>query len=267
MLENHPLDAEEGLIHRIEELLADPAQQGNPLHEPLARLLDHSTGQRERLARLVRISDSYHCMSRDHKQSLADRYDRQLRRLEKLARISDRYQNSLRELSDALKDASLHDPLTGLGNRRFLMERLSEETERSKRTGSFYSVGVLDVDCFKSVNDRFGHESGDKVLCEIAQAIQSAVREYDLCGRWGGEEFLILLPETTLESAAQVAERVRREIKNIVVDLPEQGRLTVSASLGVTLHQAGEGFSTTLNRADIALLRAKAAGRDRIELA
>ena len=265
MADKTPLSpAEQALIEQIEALLADPVHATNPLREPMAALFATSEAQRERLERLVRISDGYHLVSRAHSQTLAEQYDRQLRRLDKLARISDRYQNSLRELSEALKDAALRDPLTGLGNRRFLMERIKEETERANRKTAPYSLAILDVDHFKHINDRFGHEAGDTALCQIAQAIQAALREYDLCGRWGGEEFLIMLPETPLEFALQVAERVRQGIEAQRFEFMEQDAVPITASLGMTLYHPGEAYSETLDRADTALLQAKSAGRNRI---
>ncbi|OIQ73159.1 putative diguanylate cyclase YdaM [mine drainage metagenome] len=184
--------------------------------------------------------------------------------MEKLARISDHYQNSLRELTESLKEASLHDPLTGLGNRRFLVDHLTQETERANRKNAPYVLGILDVDYFKTVNDRFGHEAGDTALCAIARAMEAALREYDLCGRWGGEEFLIMLPETPLDFALQIAQRVRLGIKKIQFDFMDT---PISASFGLTIFRSGEPFSETLSRADAALLQAKAAGRDRVEFA
>lgn len=258
---------ERDLLELIVALLADPAQRDNPLRSPLARLLAHSEWQRERLERLVRISDGYQQVARGESLNLAEQYDRQLRRLEKLARISDRYQNSLREMSEALKVAALHDTLTGLGNRRFLMERLKDETERASRKGLPYAVGILDVDHFKLVNDRFGHEAGDQTLCKIADAIQASLREYDQCGRWGGEEFLIILPDTSLVHAEQVAERIREAIKALALDFSDSALPGVTASIGITAYQPGEPYSDAINRADNALLLAKEAGRDRVELA
>ncbi|UCV15392.1 biofilm regulation diguanylate cyclase SiaD [Quatrionicoccus australiensis] len=260
----HP--AERDLLEQVERLLADPAEQDNSLRAALAALFAYSELQRERLERVVRISDGYQHVTRGEKQSLVDQYDRQLRRLEKLARISDRYQNSLREMSEALRDAALHDTLTGLGNRRFLMERLKDETERASRKGQLYAVGILDVDHFKLINDRFGHEAGDQALCLIANAIKDALREYDQCGRWGGEEFLIILPDTSLEFAVQVAERVRLAIRNTGFDFIEGGG-GVTASIGITIYQPGEPYSAAVNRADSALLQAKELGRDRVAAA
>lgn len=264
--QRHRAGDEEALIERAAALLVDPAHADNPLRAPLLDLLRLSELQHDRLKRLVRISDGYHLLERNNNLTLAQRYDRELRRIEKLARISDRYQNSLRELSEALKDAALRDPLTGLGNRRFLMERIKEETGRAARSGSPYALAILDVDRFKAINDRYGHEAGDQALSRIAEAISQGRREYDICGRWGGEEFLILLPATTLTAATPVLERVRASVAAIT--LPgEQAQLALSASLGATEHRPGEAFSDTLNRADAALYQAKARGRNRIERA
>lgn len=252
------------LIVQVEAILAAPEYRDDPLRDLLARLFEHSQGQRQRLERLVRISDGYHSFSRDQNQSLERLYDRQLHRLEKLARISDRYQNSLREMSEALREASLRDPLTELGNRRFLMERLDEETERANRKASSYVIGIIDVDYFKTINDRFGHEVGDRALFEIAGAIRRPIREYDLCGRWGGEEFLILLPETKLEQGCETAERIARAVRNIELEGLD-ARITVS--IGLSAYRFGETHAAALNRADSALLCAKSAGRDRVEIA
>lgn len=263
MTDNHlPASDEEQLLRDIQALLEDSEHSDNPLHPYLSQLFSLNQRQRERLYRLVRISDGYHGISRDRNLTLVQQYDWQLRRLEKLARISDRYQNSLREVTEALRDASLRDPLTELGNRRFLMNQLKEETRRANCAGTPYVLGILDVDRFKEVNDRYGHEAGDKVLREIAFAIQGALREQDLCGRWGGEEFLIMLPETLIESAVPVFERISQGIKQIQVDFLEK---LVSVSIGLTIYQPGESYSSTLNRADTALLQAKSAGRDLIK--
>lgn len=263
MSDEAQIPADQDVIAQVEAILADPRHRDDPLRSVLERLFVHSQGQRQRLERLVRISDGYHSLSRDQNQSLERQYDRQLHRLEKLARISDRYQNSLREMSEALREASLRDPLTELGNRRFLMERLDEETERANRKASSYVIGILDVDYFKTINDRFGHETGDRALFEIASAIRRPIREYDLCGRWGGEEFLILLPETTLEQGRETAERIAQAVRDIRLEGLDVG---ITVSIGLSAYRLGETHAAALNRADAALLAAKSAGRDRIEL-
>ena len=220
------------LLTLVKMLLGDPAHQDNPLREPLIRLLAHSETQRRRVERLIKISD--------------------------------RYQNSLFELSESLRESSLHDQLTSLGNRRFLLDRLAEETERANRKECPYTLVMLDVDFFKKVNDQFGHEAGDEVLCRIARAIEEALREYDHCGRWGGEEFLIILPDTTLESATQVTERIRAGIQELRFTTME---ISVTASQGMTAYHPEEPFTVTIARADKALAKAKFLGRNRTEVA
>lgn len=256
---------EDALEQRVAALLADPAHAGNPLRDALAALHHHSAQQRQRLERLLRIADGYHQLERNNHLSLAQRYDKQVRRIEKLARISDRYQNSLREVSEALREAASRDPLTGLGNRRYLVERIKEENQRCARGGGGYTLALADVDRFKAINDRHGHEVGDQLLCELANTIHGALREYDLCGRWGGEEFLIVLPETRLADAAAVIERMRGAIDAIVMPV-DTDAVGVSASFGLTEYRPGEALTDTVNRADAALYEAKAQGRNRIAL-
>ena len=155
------------------------------------------------------------------------------------------------------------DPLTGLANRRKLTERLKEETERAGRHGSPFSLGILDVDHFKRFNDIHGHELGDRVLAELARAMEDCLREYDVCGRWGGEEFLLLLPNTALTEALAVVHRVHTRIRQRT--LTHNGKaLSITASIGLAEYRVGEEFSDTLRRADSALLKAKRSGRDQV---
>ncbi|MBO3275841.1 biofilm regulation diguanylate cyclase SiaD [Pseudomonas schmalbachii] len=246
----------------IEELLADPQYEGHPLREALYLKHQQSMDQLARLERIARISDGYQSMAREQTYTLSERYHKQLRQLEKVARISDRYQVMLRDLNVALKDASTRDPLTGIANRRLLMERLREESGRSQRSGEGYVLVMLDIDYFKQVNDTWGHEVGDRLLVEIACAMQAALRPYDLCGRWGGEEFLLLLPGTAMNDSRQVIDRVRADIRGLSVRVGTE-ILSVTASFGVAEHQPGDNYSQTLNRADTALLEAKRSGRDK----
>lgn len=264
-MKNYP-HPETVLFQFIKTQLDDPAYATHPLRESLAALLQMCEDQRTRLERLIRISDGYQSLARSQNLSLIERYDKQIQRLEKLSRISDRYQKHLRELNQELKEAVLRDPLTEIGNRRFLMENLRAESARVLRNGRRYALAILDIDHFKAVNDHLGHEAGDQVLREIARAIQHGLRQYDLCGRWGGEEFLILLPETSLDEALGIAERIRENIAGITLTT-SNGAVKVTASLGLALYQPGEIYSETINRADQAMLGAKAAGRNRVRCA
>ena len=254
------------LEHTIERLLADPAYDNHPLRSPLAALYAEFREALHRMERIARISDHYQSVSRETTLSLGERYSKQLRQLEKLARISDRYQSMMRDLNEALKDASTRDVLTGIGNRRMLMERLRAEVGRAERTGCPLTLALVDVDRFKMINDSFGHEAGDKVLVEIARVIEAGMRDYDLCGRWGGEEFLIIMPEVAAQEGVGVVKRVRSAIAALEMRVGEQ-RIELSASCGVAQRLPAETMSDTINRADMALLAAKRSGRDRYEVA
>lgn len=256
----------------IETLLKDERYRGHPLREALALLWSLNSEQVERLERIAHISDGYQSMALEQSLSLSRRYDKQLRKLEKAARISDRYQRMMRDLNLALEQASTHDQLTGLANRRLLIERLKEETKRAERGGEAgrllpgYMLAMVDVDHFKVVNDLYGHEAGDRTLVQIARALEGGLREYDLCGRWGGEEFLIILPQTGPDGAIRVLDRIRDNVCRLVIPLHEQG-IRVTVSIGLAAHRPGEDFSDTINRADGALHQAKQAGRDCYRLA
>jgi diguanylate cyclase (GGDEF)-like protein len=250
------------LEQRIDALLADKSHQGHPLREALDELWKTHVDYLNRLDRITHLSDSYQSMARDRELDLGERFDKQLRQLTKIARISDRYQEMLRDVNAALKEASNHDSLTGLANRRLLMERLKAEVERSTRFEQSFVVAMLDVDNFKHINDSRGHDVGDRVLVEIAHRMEAGLREYDLCGRWGGEEFLLLLPQTTLDEASLVVSRVHQAIQGLSV-LVDGAAVSVTASIGMTLHCAADTIQETLKRADNALLEAKRQGKNR----
>ncbi|MBR9858555.1 MAG: diguanylate cyclase [Gammaproteobacteria bacterium] len=249
---------------QLEQLLADPKLRDNPLLPVLQQLVERDKEQRERLERLLRISDSSYEMARTQTHDLLHQYDRQLRRLEKITRISDRYQRSLLELNEELKKAALRDPLTGLANRRLLMERLREELDRCRRGREPFSLVMLDADHFKRINDVFGHETGDRVLCMMADTISRQLRGYDLCARWGGEEFMLLLPETGLEQANGIVERVMQAVRSL--KLAGESETLLSISAGLTVYLPDEDVDLTINRADGALFQAKNNGRDRLQV-
>jgi diguanylate cyclase (GGDEF)-like protein len=157
------------------------------------------------------------------------------------------------------------DPLTLLHNRRHLALRLPEEIARAARRSKPLAAAMLDLDRFKRINDAHGHEVGDEVLQELSERMRAVSRDSDVLTRWGGEEFVVVLPNTTLAQAARVAERLRRA----VAESPFQtsaGKLWVTLSAGVAGLRRGEGAEALLRRADQALYVAKRAGRDRVEL-
>lgn len=163
---------------------------------------------------------------------------------------------------------ALQDELTGLFSRRHLMSRFDEEFERAKRRGNRLSCIMLDIDHFKTINDSFGHLAGDAILKEIAELLRTSARAYDICGRYGGEEFLIVLPDTGAEEAVQVAERTRAAIKEFFVSTTVlEVRYAVTVSFGVTaLADSDSSIRQMIKRADDALYQAKREGRDRVAL-
>lgn len=163
-------------------------------------------------------------------------------------------------LAAALEYAANHDSLTNLHSRRRTEELLSAEIHRADRYGSRFALIMLDVDGFKAINDVHGHRSGDRVLCRIGAVLNERHRKSDICGRWGGEEFLVILPETALDTAEGIAENLRATIA--ASDFPDIAVVTVSA--GVCAYRRREGFDGILARVDRALYDAKAAGRNRI---
>lgn len=178
---------------------------------------------------------------------------------------ADRLRNSVK---DGLRMA-MTDPLTGLFNRRYALPHLDHILERSRSTGRSCAVMMLDLDRFKTINDRHGHATGDVVLYEVAQLLTRNLRPVDLVARIGGEEFLIALPEADLELAEIAAERLRRAINDHPILLPGgKGSLTISASIGLALSEATQDTSDVLlHRADKALYNAKSDGRNKVIIA
>jgi diguanylate cyclase (GGDEF)-like protein len=168
-------------------------------------------------------------------------------------------------LTAARHDAT-RDPLTGLANRRAAKARLDAEQARIERHGTPLSVLMLDLDRFKRVNDEWGHAAGDRVLRAAAEAMREELRACDLGARFGGEEFLVVLPDTPLDDAARVAERIRRRIGALPIDV-DGGMLHVTVSVGVAQLHGSEAIDSMIARADDALYTAKSSGRDRVELA
>ncbi len=181
----------------------------------------------------------------------------------RLSTMRSKLQAQRSKLTEALGEVqriATHDELTGLFNRRYMLARLSQEQGRFRRNPRVFSVALLDLDHFKLINDARGHEAGDEVLCAFASAVSSSLRDSDLVARWGGEEFLLLLPDTTVTQARASIGRLQQAIREIPAH--NGGSLTFSA--GVTEYRSDEELTATVARADHAMYAAKAAGRDRI---
>ncbi len=172
-----------------------------------------------------------------------------------------------RAFHQTLLDQSTRDPLTGLGNRASTLMDLQNRFELSRRHERPLSVVMVDLDHFKRINDQFGHGAGDATLQQFGELVRQQLRSSDLAGRIGGEEFLLVLPETELAGAALLAQRLREAVASTPVPLPD-GPLTVTASFGVAERSPRDREAGDLmGRADASLYRAKHLGRNRIELA
>ncbi len=176
-------------------------------------------------------------------------------------------QDSLKDSNQALLELSNTDPLTRLCNRRCLMDFLDKEFKRSERSKAPLSLVMVDIDFFKRINDSYGHQEGDTVLVEMAKLLKSHVRDYDMAARFGGEEFALVLPETDITKAVQVAERLREEAS----ELSFQGimeKLSITISLGVSTYPRGQirNVDDLIRHADYALYSAKESGRNRVEI-
>ncbi|TGN38762.1 GGDEF domain-containing protein [Marinobacter confluentis] len=174
--------------------------------------------------------------------------------------------NARKELMDmalAHKFAASTDELTGLSNRRDMHHRLNEELSRYQRSGHHFSVALIDLDLFKQINDRHGHDAGDQVLRDFAALMQSVIRQTDVAARWGGEEFLILLPDTSLLQALTLAERLRQRVSRHEFSFAGQA-MPVTISAGVCSIAKTGSINELLKQADLHLYSAKESGRDRI---
>lgn len=172
----------------------------------------------------------------------------------------------LKEALGRLHELATRDALTQLPNRRTIMELMNREASRTGRRqpgDKALCLCMMDIDYFKQVNDRHGHQVGDTVLRKVADALQQSIRTEDVVARFGGEEFLLMLPESNLAGARQAVERLRQALAALPLD--EIGDLApITVSIGVAVHRPGEHLDTTISRADTALYQAKGQGRDRV---
>ncbi|MFO8155023.1 MAG: sensor domain-containing diguanylate cyclase [Pseudomonadota bacterium] len=167
-----------------------------------------------------------------------------------------------KQMEDELRYHALRDPLTGIWNRLGLYDFIEEARADSRRHGTPYALLMLDIDHFKAVNDRYGHQVGDQVLCELVRRLNNELRETDHLGRWGGEEFMLLLRDTSTTDARMIADRLFDSIAGS--PFPQIG--TVTVSIGIAGGGADEGIAQLEGRADEALYQAKERGRAQVHL-
>lgn len=182
-----------------------------------------------------------------------------------LATLSTRIRNADEQIS-GLSDKAMKDPMTGLLNRRAFNDRISEECDRTRRYGEPFSLVLIDLDKFKSINDRHGHPAGDAVLVEFGRRLSENTRSVDLVARIGGEEFVVIMPDASLDDAHAAAERIRSAVERDRFTI-EGGAVDVTTSVGVaTLCKNDMNGAALVARADAGLFLAKASGRNRVIL-
>jgi two-component system cell cycle response regulator len=232
--------------------------RANESGRDLPILLMADDGELPRLAKGLDLGANDYLVRPVDRNELLARVRTQIRRKRLQERLRANYRRSL--------SLALTDELTGLYNRRYVFAHLSELLSRISEGGNETAVMLFDIDHFKQVNDRHGHPAGDQVLRELAGRAMRQVRSVDLVGRLGGEEFIVVMPETNLAGAAIVAERLRAAVAEDLFTLPDEGKqLPVTISIGVAVTgQANDGLEGLLKRADDALYDAKNGGRNRV---
>ena len=190
---------------------------------------------------------------------------RSMLRIKRLQEALEERERELLEMNERLRYMSLTDGLTGLDNRRHLNERIDEMFQHAQRLNEPFSIVMCDLDKFKSVNDTYGHQAGDEVLKQLASILKDEAREIDRVGRYGGEEFMLLLPGTVLDAAVTFAERVRKHVERHTFTFPG-GSTKRTASFGVAgwPHPKISDSDTLVRMADDALYVAKETGRNRV---
>jgi diguanylate cyclase (GGDEF)-like protein len=184
-------------------------------------------------------------------------------RLQQMSAHMRKQKNELATALEKIQEIATRDELTGIANRRFMQEKMREEVQRTQRVSSPLLLAMLDIDYFKRINDRYGHQEGDRALQVFTSVVQNTIRTNDTLARWGGEEFVILLTDTEVSVGEICLERVRAKVADIAIPGGDGGtRLTVS--IGATQYQQGEPIETALARADAALYDAKSQGRNQV---
>lgn len=153
------------------------------------------------------------------------------------------------------------DSLTGLYNRRHMEQRIQEEYELYQRTGSEFALIIVDIDLFKTINDRYGHAGGDCLLKSVSEDLRKSVREYDIVARWGGDEFFLLLPVTNAENAVGLAERISKTVEQRKY-VYENQTLSVTLTLGVSVIRRGDTVASIIKKTDLVMYQGKRAGRN-----
>ncbi len=216
---------------------------------------------------LDQLSVTFDDMMRRLQRSQAELEERVVQRTAELQIANEQLHAEVRErtrMALLLEETARTDFLTKLINRRAMVQQMQAEVARIERAEGVFSIVLVDIDHFKKINDNFGHDIGDEVLKAVSRAFEACVREQDIVSRWGGEEFLILLPNTTQIDAAEQAERLRQLLDSDQMKIDRYPH-RVTASFGVSEYHNGQSVESLLKQADVALYQAKAQGRNRVQ--
>jgi diguanylate cyclase (GGDEF)-like protein len=172
----------------------------------------------------------------------------------------------MRQRLEELQELAMHDPLTGIANRRFVEISLAARLEELKRYGFSFSVMFIDADHFKKINDTHGHGVGDRILKMISATVANSLRSFDTIGRWGGEEFVVLLINTKKEDLFKLADRLRRLVSQSALTLENGEKLKITVSVGATAAQKGDTVESLVERADKLMFESKRRGRNLVSI-
>lgn len=253
------------LVKRCGEIARARLDTGST--DPTGDELDHLGHTIEAMATHLELSQTENDSARQALQKSRDELeDRVKQRTRELLNTNDKLREEIKErerIESILQQSALTDYLTGLPNRRAMIQLLDKEAARYQRSEHPFSLVLLDIDNFKHINDSFGHDGGDEILVAVAENMGSWMREKDVLARWGGEEFLILLSDTDVESATEQAERLRTAIED--QDFAVRSHVAhLTISLGVAGYNEDDKIDNCIKEADIALYKAKSGGRNQV---
>ena len=249
----------ESIVGGVLYLYVDPSHCEPPQTQAFISSVCHI------IAGMIRLSQ-YNLAIEHHSFKLEEQVEKRTEELNQALKVQAQHNNILLKTNQELEYYATTDELTGLLNRRCFFERADQEAYRSQRYERKMVLAMLDLDYFKAVNDQYGHQAGDTVLNEIAKVISDNVREHDVIGRVGGEEFAIVMPETDLMGGKELCERIRLAIVDTLVQVGPHS-ISVSTSIGITTLRAKEtSICAAMSRADQALYGSKDKGRNLISL-
>jgi len=262
-------DKEKKIVEKAEQLIAKEECDPEEIRDFLAVFIDAFRRCYQEQKCLIRISDRLQEQLLETKKELLIKTDQLKKQAADLKALNENLALEIaarKRIEEKLRIMADRDALTKVYNRRRFLEFLEMEVKKVKRTGKVPSFIMLDIDKFKNVNDQFGHAVGDQVLCHFTTVVLSGIREIDVFGRLGGEEFGVILPETSKKKAFIVAERLRSMVESSEIIL-STGNINITVSIGVAELEAGESGEQLMVRADAAMYVAKQNGRNRVEIA